>query len=85
MSNAVSEGRSVDVEVAGLSRGPIAVRALAVVAILVALPGGAFATYAFVQANGAPQQAAAAALGCMCAVVPYVLLRAVQIFMEASR
>ena len=41
------------------------------------LLGGLFALLGILLANGAPQQAAAAAVGCLAAVGPYCLARAV--------
>jgi hypothetical protein len=42
-----------------------------------ALVGGLFLLIAFFGSNGAPQQAAGAAIGIGCAVIPYCLARAV--------
>ena len=44
--------------------------------IIGAVVGGGFALMAFIGASGAPQQAAAAGMGAVCAIVPYVVLRA---------
>lgn len=45
--------------------------------ILAAILGGLFGFLGFVFAKGAPQEAAAAAMGCMVAIVPYCVARAV--------
>ncbi len=47
------------------------------ITIMGALFGGAILAVGFASANGAPQQAAAAALGIGCAVIPYCLARAI--------
>ena len=46
-------------------------------ALLGALAGGAILVLGVMEANGAPQQAAAAAIGGAVAIIPYVLARAV--------
>lgn len=44
--------------------------------ILGAIGGGAFAVLSVLEASGAPQQAAGAAVGAVMAIVPYVVTRA---------
>lgn len=46
--------------------------------IISATLGGLFGFFDFVFAKGAPQQAAAAAFGVLCAVVPYTIARSLQ-------
>ena len=48
------------------------------IALLGALAGGAFLVLGLLTAQGAPQQAAAGAIGAGLAVVPYVLARSVE-------
>lgn len=45
--------------------------------MLAALVGGGFSVLMFFEATGAPQEGAAAAFGCLCAVVPYVVARSI--------
>jgi hypothetical protein len=52
------------------------------VSALTALFGGAIGLFGGLVANGAPQQAAAAAMGCVIVIAPYVFARAVD---ELSR
>jgi hypothetical protein len=47
------------------------------VSMLASLAGGAFGFLGFVFANGAPQEAAAAAVGCLLTIGPYCMARAV--------
>lgn len=49
-----------------------------IIAMLSALIGGALDLFGFVLASGAPQEAAAAAGACMCAIVPYCIARAAE-------
>lgn len=48
-----------------------------ILTILGTLLGGAIALMGIMNAQGAPQEAAAAAVGVACAVIPYCLARAV--------
>jgi hypothetical protein len=48
-----------------------------VISLLASVAGGAIGTFGFIAANGAPQEAAAAAFGCLIAIAPYVLARSV--------
>ena len=47
------------------------------VSLITSLLGGIFGVIGILAANGAPQEAAAAAMGCLMAIAPYVLARAV--------
>jgi hypothetical protein len=47
------------------------------VSLLTSLLGGLFGFVGMLAANGAPQEAAAAAIGCLIVIAPYVLARAV--------
>jgi hypothetical protein len=47
-----------------------------VVTIIMSLFGGLFAFVGIYTANGAPQEAASAAVGLACAVIPYCIARA---------
>jgi sugar phosphate permease len=48
-----------------------------VVTIIMSLFGGLFAIVGIHAANGAPQEAASAAIGLACAVIPYCIARAI--------
>lgn len=50
-------------------------RAAYMFSLLGSLGGGAVGVLGFLAANGAPQEAAAAAFGVLCAVAPYVVAR----------
>lgn len=49
-----------------------------VLSILASLAGGAFGVLGFLFAKSAPQEASAAAIGCLLVVAPYAIARGVQ-------
>ena len=58
---------------------------LNVITIGSTLMGAAIAVFGMLAANGAPQEAAAAAIGCFFAVAPYCVARAVEnIFVQCK-
>ncbi len=58
------------------------VRFVWVLAMLAGIGGGLLGLGGFMFANGAPQEAAAAAFGCLVAIAPYVVARSID---EMSR
>jgi hypothetical protein len=59
-------------------RNPVVAKIFWVVSMLAALVAGLFGFVTVTLANGAPQEAAGAAVACLIAIVPYVFARGVQ-------
>lgn len=72
------EAAEVDRKLAEAMRKRAIVRALGWVTVASATLGGGLGGYLFLSSHGAPQEAAAAAMACAFAVVPYVVMRGVE-------
>jgi len=57
---------------------PLVAKIIWAIAMLCSLAGGFFGIMDYANATSAPQQAAAAAIGCLIAVAPYTFARAVE-------
>lgn len=53
-----------------------------IVSLLAGLAGGAIGLLGVFAASGAPQEAAAAAIGCLIAIAPYTFARAIHALLE---
>ena len=60
------------------------VSVMAGAALVLGILAGIVGTFGVMEANSAPQQAAAAAIACAIAVIPYVVARCVEMISNAS-